>query len=92
MDIKIDNTEDAGQYLEYNTIDGVLDFYFMAGASPIDVARQYSEVTSKAAMIPYWGFGFHNCRFGYSSVMMLPRRCVISRLRISCFRLCGLTL
>lgn len=66
MDIKIN--DDDGQYLEYNVIGGVVDLYFMAGPSPFDVAREYSEITQKAAMMPYWGFGFHQCRFGYKSV------------------------
>jgi alpha-glucosidase len=66
MDIKIDN--DDGQYLEYNVIGGVIDLYFMAGPSPFDVAREYSEITQKAAMMPYWSLGFHQCRFGYKSV------------------------
>jgi alpha-glucosidase len=66
MDIKINN--DDGQYLEYNVIGGVMDFYFLAGPGPFDVARAYSEITQKAVMMPYWGFGFHQCRFGYQSV------------------------
>jgi alpha-glucosidase len=66
MDIKINN--DNGQYLEYNVIGGVIDLYFMAGPSPFDVAREYSEITRKAAMMPYWGLGFQQCRFGYNSV------------------------
>lgn len=66
MDIKINN--DGGQYLEYNVIGGVIDLYFLAGPNPFDVARQYSKITQKAAMMPYWGFGFHQCRFGYESV------------------------
>lgn len=66
MDIKINN--DNGQYLEYNVIGGVFDFYFMAGPAPYDVAREYSEITQKPAMMPYWGLGFHQCRFGYKSV------------------------
>ncbi|OAK95599.1 alpha-glucosidase [Phaeosphaeriaceae sp. SRC1lsM3a] len=66
MDIKINN--DNGQYLEYNVVGGVIDLYFMAGPRPLDVAREYSEITQKAAMMPYWGFGFHQCRFGYKSV------------------------
>jgi len=65
MDVKINQTEADGQYLEYNLMSGVLDFYFLAGSSPTEVARQYSEVSGKAAMMPYWGFGLHQCRYGY---------------------------
>lgn len=62
MDIKINDTD--GQYLEYNILGGVLDFYFLAGPTPVEVAQQYSEVVGKSAMMPYWGFGFHQCRYG----------------------------
>ncbi|KAI9051774.1 hypothetical protein LZ554_004041 [Drepanopeziza brunnea f. sp. 'monogermtubi'] len=65
MDVKINRTEQDGQYLEYNMMSGILDMYFLGGPSPIDVAKQYSEVTRKAAMMPYWGFGYHQCRYGY---------------------------
>ncbi|KAL2023098.1 hypothetical protein VTK56DRAFT_3704 [Thermocarpiscus australiensis] len=68
MDIKIDRTAQSGQYLEYNTLGGVLDFYFVAGPSPIEVARQYAEIVGAPAMVPYWGFGFHQCRYGYRDV------------------------
>jgi alpha-glucosidase len=42
-----------------------LDFYFLPGDSPVDVARQYAKTVGLPAMMPYWGFGFHNCRYGY---------------------------
>lgn len=68
MDIKINNTAETGQYLEYNTLGGVLDFYFISGPTPKQVAVQYSEVVGKPAMQPYWGFGFHQCRYGMQDV------------------------
>ncbi|CAN8104774.1 unnamed protein product [Discula destructiva] len=68
MDIFINKTESEGQYLEYNTLGGVLDFYFMAGPGPLDVAKQYAEIAGLPAMQPYWGFGFHQCRYGYQDV------------------------
>lgn len=67
MDIFIDN-KDGQQYLEYNIIGGVLDFYFVAGPSPRDVAIQYAEITQLPLMTPYWGLGFHQCRYGYQDV------------------------
>ncbi|KAL4787950.1 glycosyl hydrolases family 31-domain-containing protein [Aspergillus varians] len=68
MDIKIGQDSDGGQFLEYNILGGVLDFYFFAGPSPKDVSVQYAEVAGLPAMIPYWGFGFHQCRYGYQDV------------------------
>ncbi|KAJ5779962.1 Glycoside hydrolase family 31 [Penicillium paradoxum] len=68
MDIKIDKTEDGKQYLEYNTLGGVLDFYFMAGPTPKEVSEQYSEVVGLPVMQSYWSFGYHNCRYGYQDV------------------------
>ena len=66
MDFKINDTD--GQYLEYNTLGGVLDFYFLAGPSPVEVAQQYSELSQKSALQPYWGLGFHQCKYGYRDV------------------------
>ncbi|OQE27003.1 hypothetical protein PENFLA_c006G03149 [Penicillium flavigenum] len=66
MDIFIDNK--GGQYLEYNIIGGVLDFYFIAGPSPRDVAIQYAEIAQLPLMTPYWGLGFHQCKYGYQDV------------------------
>ncbi|KAF8957752.1 glycoside hydrolase family 31 protein [Flammula alnicola] len=69
MDIKLTNSDPGGPALEYNVIGGVLDFYFLAGSEsdPTEVARQYAEVVGVPAEVPYWTFGFHQCRFGYQS-------------------------
>lgn len=68
MDLKINRTEATGQYLEYNTLGGIVDLYFLAGPSPIEVAQQYSQVVGPPVMIPYWGLGFHQCRYGMQDV------------------------
>lgn len=57
MDVKIDKTDAGESYLEYNTLGGVFDFYFLAGSNPRDVTSQYAEVAGLPAMMPYWGFG-----------------------------------
>ncbi|KAL4878848.1 Alpha/beta-glucosidase agdC [Aspergillus karnatakaensis] len=68
MDVKIDRDSGGTQTLEYNLLGGVLDLYFFAGPSPKDVSMQYAEVAGLPAMVPYWGFGFHQCRYGYRDV------------------------
>ncbi|KAK2609148.1 hypothetical protein QQS21_002375 [Conoideocrella luteorostrata] len=64
MDIFIDKDKN-GQYLEYNILGGVFDFYFMAGPTPIDVTKQYAEIAGLPVTVPYSGLGFHHCRWGY---------------------------
>jgi len=68
MDIKINNTASTGQYLEYNTLGGVFDLYFLAGPSPKAVAQQYAETVGHSALMPYWSLGFHQCRYGMQDV------------------------
>ncbi|KAK4212597.1 putative alpha/beta-glucosidase agdC [Rhypophila decipiens] len=71
MDVKLDQTANGTQYLEYNTLGGVLDFYFLAGPEPAAVTQQYTEVVGLPAMMPYWTFGFHQCKFGWDSLDVL---------------------
>ena len=56
MDIKLRTESDKTRW-EYNIIGGVLDFYFLAGPSPVHVARQYAEVAGLPTEVPYWSFG-----------------------------------
>lgn len=68
IEVKINNTETDGQYLEYNLLGGIVDLYFLAGPTPKEVSKQYSEIVGLPAMQAYWAFGFHQCRYGYRDV------------------------
>jgi len=67
MDININRTEAGLQYLEYNVLGGIVDMYFLAGSTPIETAKQYAATVGYPASVPYWGLGFHQCRYGYAN-------------------------
>lgn len=56
--------------LTWRTTGGILDFYVFLGPDPKAVIRQYQEVIGLPFMPPYWGLGFHICRWGYSTTDM----------------------
>nr|BAD08418.1 alpha-glucosidase [Sarocladium implicatum] len=68
MDVIIDRDNNGNQYLEYNTLGGVLDLYFFAAPTPIEAAQKYSEIAGLPALSPYWGLGFQQCKYGYRDV------------------------
>jgi alpha-glucosidase len=71
IEIFLDRNPAGTQYLEYNTVGGIIDLYFMAGKQPAEVSQQYADIVGHSAMFPYWSLGFHQCRFGYWDVNMV---------------------
>ncbi|KAK4944855.1 hypothetical protein LTR10_015774 [Elasticomyces elasticus] len=51
----------------WRTLGGSIDLYFFSGPAQTDVTHQYLDVIGKPMLQNYWGFGFHQCRWGYEN-------------------------
>jgi len=63
MDVELLDTS-----LTFKTIGGIVDLYIFVGPNPVQVVQQYTSIVGLPAMMPYWALGFHNCKWGYSSL------------------------
>lgn len=44
---------------------GVLDYFFFAGANPAQLVRDYTALTGRMELPPLWSLGFQQCRYSY---------------------------
>jgi alpha-glucosidase len=51
----------------WRTLGGSIDLYFFSGPTQRETTQQYLDVVGRPAMQQYWGFGYHQCRWGYQN-------------------------
>lgn len=51
----------------WRTLGGSIDLYFFPGSLQPEATSQYLNVIGMPTMQQYWGFGFHQCRWGYEN-------------------------
>jgi alpha-D-xyloside xylohydrolase len=68
MDVVLSDTS-----VTFKTIGGIMDLYVFAGETPEQVVSQYTKIVGRPTMFPYWSYGFHNCKYGYTSVYQVEQ-------------------
>ncbi len=61
FDFNSDDSESVSFWAE----GGEMNYYFLYGQRPVDVARAYARLTGRPALPPIWALGFHQCRWSY---------------------------
>lgn len=56
------------QSVTFRPIGGILDFIIFSGPSPNQVISQFQQMVGLPALPPRWAFGFHLCRWNYSTL------------------------
>eukprot|EP00884_Botryococcus_braunii_P005570 jgi/Botrbrau1/15013/Bobra.0018s0111.1 len=67
--------------VSFRVVGGVLDLFIFVGPSPAAVMEQLTRVVGRPALPPLWALGFHQCKWGYRSVMEV--RSVVERYKNS---------
>lgn len=68
----IKTTDSTKHFITYKVIGGVLDFRFFLGEqSPETTVEKLNFYSGRAEIPPFWGLGFHQCRWGYKNITYL---------------------
>ena len=53
--------------LEHRTIGGIIDYYITIGKTADEAISKIHKIIGRPAIPPFWGLGWHQCRWGYHS-------------------------
>jgi len=52
----------------WHSVGGIVELYFFMGNEPNDVISQYQNLIGKPMLIPLWGLGWSQSRYGYTGL------------------------
>jgi len=61
----------SDEKITWISIGGVMDFYYIVAETPDSVVQAYLSVIGAPHLPAYWSLGFHQSRYGYSSIQEL---------------------
>ena len=58
-------------YLRHITIGGIINYFITFGNTPEEAISEIHRIIGRPTLPPFWGFGWHQCRWGYKSTKYL---------------------
>jgi alpha-glucosidase len=57
--------KESPDYFSFGAEGGELNYYFFAGPEPKKIIEQYSTLTGRTPLPPFWTLGYQQCRYSY---------------------------
>jgi alpha-glucosidase len=57
--------KESPDYFSFGAEGGELNYYFFAGPEPKKIIEQYSALTGRTPLPPFWTLGYQQCRYSY---------------------------
>jgi alpha-glucosidase (family GH31 glycosyl hydrolase) len=54
-------------YLRHITIGGIINYFITFGDTPEEAISEIHKIIGRPIIPPFWGFGWHQCRWGYKT-------------------------
>ena len=54
-------------YLRHITIGGIINYFITFGDTPEEAILEIQRIIGRPTLPPFWGFGWHQCRWGYKT-------------------------
>eukprot|EP01022_Parablepharisma_sp_SALTPOND_P000401 TRINITY_DN1019_c0_g1_i1.p1 TRINITY_DN1019_c0_g1~~TRINITY_DN1019_c0_g1_i1.p1 ORF type:complete len:1852 (+),score=180.84 TRINITY_DN1019_c0_g1_i1:3096-8651(+) len=67
LDVRVQHEANEGTVLTHVLTGSVLEFFVIQKSSPENIIKQFHTIIGKPTLVPYWAFGYHQCRWGYDT-------------------------
>jgi len=71
IDTRVEHTATKNVLLTFVLTTPVLELFVIQRSTPENIVRQYHSLIGKPVLVPYWAFGYHQCRWGYDTQQKL---------------------
>jgi alpha-glucosidase (family GH31 glycosyl hydrolase) len=68
IEVVIESISDTQKTLTFSMVGGTMDLFIFNDPDPQKVIQKYHNLIGKPVLIPDWGLGWHQCKWGYDTL------------------------